>query len=53
MAWTFNDKKRKGDLLRLRWNEMAKSGLTLMLIGINLFICLQWMGEIILKPDYY
>ncbi len=44
-------RKRKGDLLRLRWNEMAKSGLTLMLIGINLFICLQWMGEIIFKPD--
>ncbi|HPC37574.1 MAG TPA: hypothetical protein PKX03_01845 [Candidatus Paceibacterota bacterium] len=44
-------RKRKSDLLRLRWNEMAKSGLTLMLIGINLFICLQWMGEIIFKPD--
>ncbi len=44
-------RKRKGDLLRLRWNEMAKSGLTLMLVGVNLFICLQWMGEIILKPD--
>jgi len=44
-------RKRKSDLLRLRWNEMVKGGLALVLIGINLFICLQWMGNAIFQPD--
>jgi len=44
-------RKKKNDLLKLRWNEMIKSGLTLILVGINFFVCLQWMGGIILKPD--
>ncbi len=44
-------RKKKNDLLKLRWNEMIKSGLTLILVGINLFVCLQWLGGIIFKPD--
>ncbi len=44
-------RKRKADFLKLRWSEITKTGLTIILIGINLFICLQWMGEVILKPE--
>jgi len=45
-------RKRKEDLLRLRWNEMTKGGLALMLVGVNLFICLQWVGNVIIQPDF-
>jgi len=42
-AWLM--RRRKDDLLRLRWNEITKRGLVMVLIGFNLFICLHWMGD--------
>ncbi len=47
----FKMRQRKSDLLRLKWNEMVKGGLALVLIGVNLFICLQWMGNVLIQPD--
>lgn len=48
---TFLMRRRMNDLIKLRWNEIAKRGLVLALIGINLFICLQWLGGVITQLD--
>ena len=48
-AWLM--RRRKDDLLRLRWNEITKRGLVMFLIGVNLFICLEWMGGVIGQMD--
>lgn len=48
---TFLMRRRMNDLIKLRWNDITKRGLVLALIGINLFICLQWLGNVITQLD--
>lgn len=50
-AGSFLMRRRMNDLMKLRWNDITKRGLVLALIGINLFICLQWMGNVITQLD--
>ncbi len=44
-------RKKTNDLIKIKWNEITKRGLILLLIGINLFICLQWLGGVIVDVD--